>query len=58
MRTLEIVEEHDGITQQAQDEYAKLFQHPLSESHIRALAVLFKWHIPDEFTQGEVDVYV
>ena len=31
----------EGIDQQSQDDYAKLFSHPLSESRIAALAALF-----------------
>lgn len=34
MRTLELIEEHDGIDQQALDDYAKLFGQPLPDSHI------------------------
>jgi hypothetical protein len=43
MRTLNIIGETDGISQQAQDEYAKLFSEPLSASSIKALAILFGW---------------
>jgi len=34
MRTLELIEEHEGIDQQALDEYAKLFEQPLPGSHL------------------------
>jgi hypothetical protein len=46
MRSLQIIGEHDGIDQQAQDEYAKLFKKPFSAAHVQALAALFKWDIP------------
>jgi len=34
MRTLELIEEHEGIDQQALDEYAKLFEQPLPDAHL------------------------
>jgi hypothetical protein len=34
MRTLELIEENEGIDQQALDDYAKLFKHPLPDSHL------------------------
>jgi hypothetical protein len=43
MRSLDIIGEQDGISKQAQDEYAKLFSQPLSASHLQALATLFGW---------------
>lgn len=52
MCTLEVISEHEGIDQQAQDDYAKLFSQPLSDSHIQALAALFKWSIPEELGQN------
>lgn len=58
MRTLEVVNEHDVIDQQALQEYAQLFEQPLSESHIKALAALFKWHIPEDFCRDEGDTVV
>ena len=47
MRTLELIEEHEGIDQQALDEYSKLFTQPLPDSHVQALAALFNWSLPD-----------
>jgi hypothetical protein len=42
MRVLGFVEENqDIISQHTQDEYAKLFKHPLSRSQLQALASLF-----------------
>jgi hypothetical protein len=53
MRSLQIIGEQEGIDQQAQEEYAKLFQGPLSDSHVQALAALFKWNIPAALMQEE-----
>jgi beta-glucosidase/6-phospho-beta-glucosidase/beta-galactosidase len=47
MRTLELIEEHEGIDQQALDDYAKLFAQPLPDSHLQALATLFHWSLPE-----------
>ena len=52
MRSLDILGENEGIDQQAQDDYAKLFRHPLSDSHLRALSALFKWSLPEDFGHG------
>jgi hypothetical protein len=48
MRDLNIIGENEGITQQAQDEYAKLFGHRPSASHIQAMTALFNWSLPEE----------
>lgn len=48
MRSLEIIGEQDGIDQQTQDDYAKIFGQPLSDLHLQALAALFKWSIPED----------
>lgn len=58
MRSLVIVGAQDAIDQQAQDEYARLFLQPLSDKHIQALAALFKWNIPAEFSQQGEDIVV
>lgn len=58
MRSLDIIDEHEGITQQAQDEYAKLFQQPLSASHLEALTALFNWRLPEELELMGEDVMV
>jgi beta-glucosidase/6-phospho-beta-glucosidase/beta-galactosidase len=47
MRTLELIEEHEGIDQQALDDYAKLFAQPLPDSHLLSLAALFHWSLPE-----------
>jgi hypothetical protein len=38
MRTLQIITEYEGISQEAIEEYKKLFTHPLSQCHIEALS--------------------
>jgi hypothetical protein len=48
MRALNIIGENEGITQQAQDEYSKLFGHRPSASHIQATTALFNWSLPEE----------
>jgi hypothetical protein len=53
MRSLQIIREQEGIDQQAQDEYTKLFQRALSSSHVQALAALFKWNIPVTLMQED-----
>jgi hypothetical protein len=53
MRSLKIIGEQEGIDQQAQEEYVKLFEEPLSDSHVQALAALFKWNIPVALMQEE-----
>jgi len=53
MRSLDIISENEGIDQQALDDYAKLFGHPLSDSQLQALAALFNWSLPDDLGQGE-----
>ena len=53
MGTLELIEEHEGIDQQALDEYTKLLTQPLPDSHVQALAALFNWSLPKNL--GEDD---
>ena len=53
MRSLDIISENEGISQQALDDYAKLFVQPLSDSQLQALAALFNWSLPDGLGQGE-----
>jgi hypothetical protein len=53
MRSLDIISENEGISQQALDDYAKLFVQPLSDSQLHALAALFNWSLPDGLGQGE-----
>jgi hypothetical protein len=48
MRSLRVIGENDGIDQQAQGEYARLFSKPLSATHLAALTVLFGWKSLEE----------
>ena len=48
MRTLNVIQENEGISTASLEEYAKLFAQPLSEEHLFALACLFGWRSPDE----------
>jgi hypothetical protein len=48
MRTLQIITEYEGISQEAIEEYKKLFTHPLSQCHIEALSALFGWNTPPD----------
>jgi hypothetical protein len=41
------------LCQQNQDDYAKLFLHPLSDVHVQALASLFGWTVPVNLYRGE-----
>jgi hypothetical protein len=41
-----VIDENEGIDQEALDCYSKLFDKPLSPSHIQALAALFGWSAP------------
>lgn len=43
MRTLRVITENASINQQAVKDYENLFQHPLTQSHVEALAALFGW---------------
>jgi hypothetical protein len=57
MRVLGFVEENqDIISQHTQDEYAKLFKHPLSRSQLQALASLFWSILEDELKVGDLCV--
>jgi hypothetical protein len=42
-------EDDEFISVKARDEYAKVFSKQLSEVHIKALAALFGWSVPEEF---------
>jgi phosphodiesterase/alkaline phosphatase D-like protein len=52
MQAVDILTEHEGIDQQALDDYARLFGQALSDSHIRAFTALFNWSLPDDFGSG------
>jgi hypothetical protein len=48
MRALHVIQESEGINQDALDEYGKLFGQPLPASHVQALAALFGWATPED----------
>jgi hypothetical protein len=56
MKSLDIIGDQEGLNQQAQDDYAKLFKQPLSESHLQALTALFNWSLPEELEPRDDDV--
>jgi hypothetical protein len=49
MRALDmnVDEERDLLSQQVLDDYAHRFKQPLPASHIKALAALFGWALPE-----------
>lgn len=47
-RRLGISVDSEAFSQEALDEYGRLFAKPLYQSHIPALAALFGWSVPDE----------
>jgi hypothetical protein len=46
MRSLHIISENEGISQEALDEYTQFFKRPLIRSEVEALAALFGWRAP------------
>ncbi|XP_020399441.1 histone-lysine N-methyltransferase EZ2 isoform X4 [Zea mays] len=46
MRALQVIDENEGISQEALDNYCRLFEQPLPPSHVQALAALFGWTPP------------
>ena len=53
MKSLDVIGEHEGIDQQARDEYAKLFCQPLTDAHLIALSAMFNWALPEDFGSME-----
>jgi hypothetical protein len=47
MKALGVINEHEGISEQANKDYNKIFGKPLSDVHLEALAGLFNWSIPE-----------
>lgn len=58
MRALDILGENEGISQQALEEYSKMFTQSSSlvNSHAQALAALFGWAIPEEEDDPELQI--
>jgi hypothetical protein len=47
MKAVGIIADNVGIDQRAQEEYVDLFKTSLSNNHVKALAALFGWQLPD-----------
>jgi hypothetical protein len=45
--SLHLAVELEHVDRKILNDYAKLFRHPLSESHVQALAALFGWSVPE-----------
>ncbi|KAF0936041.1 hypothetical protein E2562_038348 [Oryza meyeriana var. granulata] len=50
--------ENEKISKQAQDDYCKLFDNPLSDSHLAALAAIFGWKVGETDQAGSVGALV
>jgi hypothetical protein len=48
MKAVGLIADNVGIDQRAQEEYADLFKTFLSDIHVKALAALFGWQVPDQ----------
>lgn len=48
MRKLGIIPDQQLLTQEAREAYARLFEHPLSPTHVAALAALFGFTLPED----------
>lgn len=48
MRKLGVISEGESLSPEAREAYTQLFEHPLSRSHLTALAALFGWTVPPE----------
>jgi hypothetical protein len=57
MRALGIITERDGVSEQAQEDYANVFKQCITEMQVEALATLFNWAIPD-FTDHDSEAAV
>lgn len=55
MRKLGIIKEKEDILQEAREAYARLFEHPLSCSHLTALAALFGWTVQSDTEAHSTD---
>lgn len=48
MRKLGVISEREGLSTEAREAYGQLFEHPLSCTHLTALAALFGWSLPPD----------
>jgi hypothetical protein len=53
MKALGVINEHEGISEQADKDYNKIFGKPLSDVHLEVLAGLFNWSIPEFIEPAE-----
>lgn len=58
MRKLGILQADQGLSQEARDAYAQLFEHPLSRPQLTALASIFGWTVPNSFEARSADLLV
>jgi hypothetical protein len=52
MKALKVIGDSEGISQQAIEDYLKVFSKELPLSHVEALAAFFGWAVPDELKIG------
>ena len=56
LRTMDIIDADGAFSDEALQKYGRLFNSPLSESHIKALAALFGWSVPVDIHLQDVQV--
>jgi hypothetical protein len=56
MKALGVIMEHEGISEQANKDYNKIFGKPLSDVQLEALAGLFNWSIPEFIEPAQENV--
>lgn len=58
MWKLGILAPDQGLTQDAQDAYAQLFDNPLSQAQLSALALIFGWIVPENLEACTTDLLI
>jgi hypothetical protein len=53
---LKVIGDSEGISQQAKEDYLKVFSNELPLSHVEALVAFFGWAVPDELKIGSNSV--
>jgi hypothetical protein len=56
MQALKVIGDPGAVTQQAKEDYLKVFSTELPVSHIEALASFFGWVVPDDLKLGSTSV--
>ncbi|XP_035820086.1 uncharacterized protein [Zea mays] len=56
MQALKVIGDPGAVTQQAKEDYLKVFSTELPISHIEALASFFGWVVPDDLKVGSISV--